>query len=368
MSEGRILHLEDDALDAELVRAHLAAELSDLRIDSVASRAEYEAAIDRGDVKLILSDYTLPDYNGLAALELARSRHPDVPFIMVTGSLGEEPAVEILRKGATDYILKTRLGSLASAAKRAMQGAESRAKVKYLEEQLMQSQKLEALGELAAGIAHEIANPLSGILGLLELVKQTQTDQETMQDLETIDGEVKRCTKILRNLLGFARPAKACRIPSDPREIIQTALSIAMMAPFARHRIEVVREFGDLPLVPLDPSQMEQVFMNLITNAVQAMLGSDGLEERRSGKLIIRGWAADGLVFLQFSDNGPGIPEEKISKVFEPFFTTKEQGTGLGLSVSYGIVREHGGRIRVANASGGGAIFTVELPIGEVAS
>jgi two-component system, NtrC family, sensor kinase len=228
-----------------------------------------------------------------------------------------------------------------------------------IQAQLIRSEKLASLGEVVAGIAHEINNPLTGILVFSSLIHSNPRLDETLKnDIETVIRETKRCATIVKGLLEFARCSTPQKGLSSVNEISDTALSL-IEHQILFQDITVVRDYArDLPQLMLDPNQIEQVFINIFINAAHAMQGE--------GILKVRSWLDRGLgcVFLTITDNGCGIPEAHLSKIFDPFFSTKEnKGTGLGLSVSYGIIQEHGGGIEVQSEVGTGTTFTLRLPL-----
>jgi len=223
--------------------------------------------------------------------------------------------------------------------------------------QLIQAEKMSALGQLAGGLAHEINNPLSGILGLTQLVlEKTPPDTQNHQDLKDIEKAVFRCKKIITSLLSFARQEKTRMEPLSVNEVIEETLTLCARQ-MELKRIKIERSFSDgLPLVSGDFQQLMQVFLNLLTNARDAMAesGTITVSTRRSGP-----W-----VEVSIADTGAGIPEEILGRIFDPFFTTKPvgKGTGLGLSVCLGIINKHNGTISAHSAPGQGTVFTVRLP------
>ncbi|MBL7197394.1 MAG: HAMP domain-containing protein [Candidatus Omnitrophica bacterium] len=233
---------------------------------------------------------------------------------------------------------------------------EGRNEQRVLQQQVANAEKLASLGRLAAGVAHEINNPLTGVLtsGHL-LLKKTPEDVPEREDLEIIVKETTRCRRIIKGLLDFARQTKPEMKLSDINEIIGESLSlIKNQASF--HNIKIIKELSrSLPLVSVDPNQIKQVFINVIINAQEAM--PDG------GFLTISSAYKDRFIEVKFIDTGCGIPEENIGKLFDPFFTTKEEskGTGLGLAVSYGIIEGHQGSIEVESKSGQGTTVIVKL-------
>ncbi|NOR12817.1 MAG: HAMP domain-containing protein [Candidatus Aminicenantes bacterium] len=229
---------------------------------------------------------------------------------------------------------------------------------------LIQTEKLASLGKLAAGVAHEINNPLGGILIYSHLLLE-DFDKESpyYNNLEKIVKETTRCKEIVKGLLEFARPKEPETTSSRVNELLDNALSLLESQSLFQN-IRVGKQYSeDLPLITADNAQLQQVFMNIILNAADAMKGEGILTLRTS-------LDADGeYLIIDFTDTGPGIGEEDKKKIFDPFFTTKEagQGTGLGLSISYSIVRKHQGTIEVQSELGKGATFTIKLPVsGEI--
>ena len=226
--------------------------------------------------------------------------------------------------------------------------------------QLVQAEKIASLGRLAAGVAHEINNPLAGILIYADmLMKQIGDHPQLREDLQEIINQTLRSKEIVTRLLEFSRRSLGERVLSDVNKIIgQCTKLLGRQALF--HDIKLVFDLDtDLPQVLGDPGQLQQVFTNLILNAAHAMHGK--------GRITISSCQdqESGHVVLKFSDTGPGIPRENIDKIFEPFFTTKTpgEGIGLGLSVVYGVIQRHGGSIEVETPPEGGAVFTMRLPL-----
>jgi PAS domain S-box-containing protein len=232
---------------------------------------------------------------------------------------------------------------------------------KEMEQQLQLASRLAAVGELAAGVAHELNNPIAAIQGFAQfLTARKDLDADIRKDLDTIYRESQRAAKITQNLLTFARRHEPEKQLISLNEIIEETLEL-QAHPMKVNNIELVVELApDLPKTLADFHQMQQVFVNIINNAEQALI-----EIHRKGRLVVKTKKAGNIIQISFADNGPGIPEENLKRIFDPFFTTKEvgKGTGLGLSICYGIVEAHGGRIYARSKLGQGATFVVELPI-----
>ncbi len=227
--------------------------------------------------------------------------------------------------------------------------------------QLIQSEKMAAFGQLGAGIAHEVKNPLAGILGYAQLsLRKVEEGNQLHTNLKVIEKETKRCKNIIDNLLKFARQEKVSYMPTDVNSIVEDAAAIVDHQ-LGIHKIKLEKRLAQgLPRILGNGNQIQQVLMNLMINAQQAMEG-------RPGVITLETVLADaGHVEIRIADDGPGIPEEIRAKIFEPFFTTKVagKGTGLGLSVSYGIIRDHGGVISVESQLGKGTLFIISLPLG----
>ena len=233
---------------------------------------------------------------------------------------------------------------------------------KMLQEQLIQSEKMSAIGQLVSGVAHELNNPLAGISAFAQLLlaeKRFPPDQRTAA--ETIYSEARRASRIVQNLLTFARQHKAEKVQTSINQVLDDTLELRGYELRVRG-IDVRREYDEaLPDTMGDAHQLQQVFLNLITNAEQAMERAEG----RHHRLTVRTRRAGDAIRIEIEDTGSGVPANLLERIFNPFFTTKPtgHGTGLGLSISLGIVREHEGRIWAENASQGGARFVVELPV-----
>jgi two-component system cell cycle sensor histidine kinase/response regulator CckA len=500
-AKSMILHVEDDPADRELVRETLDTEGIGLELVQVDSREAFEAALARDEVEIVLSDFALPRFDGFSALEIVQKQKPALPFIFVSGTLGEDAAIESLRRGATDYVLKQRLSRLGPAVRRALEevavqrkraeAAEAAANRqqflkamlesvdagivacdatgavtvlnraargilglgenpappdqweryyslyepsgrrplekeavplaralagehvrnvelvvrsgngdarnvlvsgqpirglqnqslgavvafqditdrKALENQLRQSQKLEAVGSLAGGVAHDFNNLLTVIGGYSQMVMdQIGRNAPHYGAIEEVKKASDRAAALTRQLLAFSRSQKLETRILDVNDVVRDMEK--MLRRLLPANIEFVTRLSpSLGRIKGDPGQIEQVLLNLVVNARDAMpeggrLSVETVARSVGGEVAPPEAGAGPCVLLTISDTGTGMSAEVQARMFEPFFTTKEvgKGTGLGLSTVYGIIKQSGGAISVHSEVGTGTTFRVYLP------
>ena len=488
----RILHLEDDIHDVELVGGWLEDEGLCCEVKNVQTPAEFEAALGQGQVDLIISDYSLPMFDGLKALGIAKERLPDVPFILFSGTIGEEAAVESLRQGAANYVLKQRPQRLIAAVRQALANAEQRAKGKEaenrvraqaalldkaqdaimvcdmerritfwnrsaeriygwnalqaigqnvdrflsngdllkvnetlkavnehgewqgelnqvrrdgtqiivesrwslvcdskgrpeanliintdvterkrLQDQFLRSQRMESIGALAGGIAHDLNNMLAPILMAVDLLGRGDLKvEERKMMLATAKSCAQRGAEMVKQILSFARGAGGQAGPLIVKPVIVEMARLAKDT-FPRSILIQVKVEPELPTVFGNATQLHQVLLNLCVNARDAMPNGGSLE-LSAKKVTLNDHVPRGeqqavsgdYVVLSVSDTGQGISEDVAARIFEPFFTTKAEGkgTGLGLSTVIGIARNHNGFVEFATKAGAGTSFSVYFP------
>ncbi len=376
-----ILMVEDSPDDALLVSATLERNGLAHVVARVDNEEQFRSALDQGGFDLILSDSQMPSFSGPDALRLYRERlaHLDeaqralaeVPFVFVSGTLGEERAIEMLKGGATDYVLKDRLIRLPSVIERAMADAEERTARRAVQQQFFHAQKMEAVGRLAAGIAHDFNNLLTVILGYTEMLMKPSLDERARGHAERVLDAGNRAMILTRRLLTFSRESAAeiqvldlNRVVADMEALVRTAIG-------DQHELQL--ELAPEPaLVRADAGQMDQVLMNLAINARDAM-PEGGTVTVSTACLTLpeaeHPTPAGEYVCLGVSDSGIGMSPETQARIFEPFFTTKPVGvgTGLGLSTVFGIARQSGGFVRVKSALGEGTTMEVLLPVAAAA-
>ena len=490
----RILHLEDDPNDAELVALAIQSASPACEIVRIVSRGEFERALD-GDFDIILSDFKIPNFSGRSALELARSKRPEIPFVFVSGTIGEMAAVESLKLGATDYILKDAPQRLVPAIERALKDAEDRRKqkatelalsesearfrtlveralvgiyliqdgqfvyanpalsqilgythdelcslplmvfiapedhdlvrsnvhsrlsgeaqaIRYdvrlrrkdgvilqaeahgvrteldgrpaiigtlidntekrkLEAQIYRSQRIESIGELASGIAHDLNNVLSPIMMGVEMIKSKgQSDPEESSWLDMITTAAQRGAGMVQRILIFAKGSDGPMKPINLCELIRDQEKIILKSFPRSIRLDFRCEDGVRPVLG-NETEIYQVLMNLCVNARDAMpkggriqitAENRGLDDSEAKGIL--GAAAGDYSVVTVADTGSGIPAEIIEKIFEPFFSTKGigEGTGLGLSTTVKILKKHNGFLTVSSKVDEGTTFSVFLP------
>ena len=378
----RILHLEDDPDFSELVRSLLEREGIPVELITVTQRSEFEAALGRETFDVVLADYSLPGYTGIEALKFFRQQWKETPFLLISGTIGEQAAIESLRAGASDYVLKQWSERLVPALRRAIQEASERkqrrlaeTELHRLEDQLRQAQKMEAVGRLAGGVAHDFNNILTVIHGHASLLKQNASlSASAARSVHQIGEAAERAAALTRQLLAFSR-----RQVIQPRRLNMNQVVSEMSSMLGRILGEdialQVNYFPKPALVHADASMIEQVLLNLSVNARDAMPKGGlltigiAITDLQAGPCTLQPDARAGkFVCLSVSDRGCGIPPEHLSRIFEPFFTTKQvgKGTGLGLATVYGIVKQHSGWIEVDSQLGQGATFKVFLPYFEL--
>ncbi len=234
---------------------------------------------------------------------------------------------------------------------------------KMLEKQLIHTQKMESIGTLAAGVAHEVGNPLASISALVQVVLRSTDDEFVKEKLGLVRNQVTRISKIIRDLVDFSRPSNYELQLTDVNQIITEAVEIVKVGKKSK-QIKFDMELDEkIPSLPLVADQLQQVFVNILLNAIDAICEPDNLKE--DNKIISKSYKTDDNVVITFTDTGMGIAEENTAKIFEPFFTTKKEGkgTGLGLWVSYGIIKSFQGDIKVKSTAGEGTTFNISLPI-----
>ncbi len=375
MSGARVIHLlmiEDSEDDAALIVNRLRRGGIELTYERVETAGAMVAALRSRVPDLVISDCKMPAFNGDDALRLLHGSGLDVPFIVVSGQIGEEAAADLMRAGAKDFALKDDLSRLVAAVERELHEAQDRREREKareeLERQLHQAERLDSLGQLAGGIAHDFNNLLGVITGCAELViAELQAGHPCLPDVAGITQAADQAAALTRQLLIFSRLQPAQPETLDLNVVITDTASLL-------HRtlgedIEfVTRLEPGLDAVTIDRSRLEQVILNLVVNARVAMpdggrltiqtaaVGEDGQPGSASGL------PPDRIIRMTCTDTGCGMSAEVAQRAFEPFFTTKAVGGGLGLATVYGVVKDAGGTVGIWSEPGAGTRIDMDLP------
>jgi len=380
----RALLVEDNPDDAELILLELrraGREPISLRVET----AEQMAAALNDPWDVVISDYSLPSFSAPAAFSMMRERNLDLPFIVVSGTIGDDVAVEAMRTGVHDFLLKGQLRRLGPAIERELREAAGRAERRKIQEQLLISDRMASVGTLAAGVAHEINNPLAVVLGNLQSMSKDvqliargleslqeavgttaiarlarlQSTAEALADaLRDADEAGERVRTIVRDLRVFSRSQGEIREAVDVHGVLESSLRMAHNE--IRHRAKVVRQFGDVPRVYANEARLGQVFLNVIVNGAQAI--AEGKINENTITIATR--RLDDMVAVEITDTGGGIAPEVLPRIFDVFFTTKaiDVGTGLGLAICHRIMTAMNGRIEAESRLGVGTTVRLVLP------
>lgn len=344
--------------------------------------------ISRHAPELVLLDYMMPEMDGLSALQRIKTTFPDTYVVMLTGKGSEEVAVELMKNGASEYILKPfnnrnlveRLRNVLRIREIELHNRELQKQQEHLlfeieqwnlelqkrvheksealhnaQEEIVQSEKLAAMGYLSAGMAHEIRNPLNSISLFIQLMRQTTTEPDQLEYQAKILKEVERIDVIIRRLLDASRRARVISPNVQIDQVIDSAIE-SFSPQIETKKIQVDRQYHCIPSpITADPNELEQIFTNLFLNAMDAM--------GRGGKLAIELFEKNSRVIVRVGDSGSGIADDVLPSIFEPFFSTKNRGTGMGLPVAQRIARMYEGHMEVESSSPEGTTFRLEFPV-----
>lgn len=355
----RILLVEDSQEDAELLCDQMLEAGLEALFERVDSEADLRAALVQGAPDIVLSDLSMPGFSGYQALQIVRELHPRTPFIFVSGTMGEETAVEALHKGANDYIIKHLPARLPSAVARAIRDARSEMERARVEEELMRAQRLESLALLAAGLSHDLRNILQPLLIVPDLIRDRSDDPKVLRLADVIAECGRRGHEMAESMLSFVRGS---RQPSEWVGMQRLFEAVGMLLKSNMpSSVELQLDVADERLaLEANYTELQQVLLNLSLNAIQAMPNGGQLR-------LVAERAHDPAVgeqlCIRVEDQGAGMDETTLKRLFTPFFTTKNTGTGLGLVSCRRIVEGLGGSITVHSALGQGTRFDLLLPL-----
>jgi signal transduction histidine kinase len=367
----------------------------------VKSREEFLKALQEFTPDIVLSDYKMPGFSAPEALEIIKKHSPHIPFVVVSGTIGEDVGIEMLKAGAADYIMKAKVGRLCFVIARALEEAKERAERKEAEEKLnqvlkeeiksreiltsmlddnnkireelerklkelretqnmlIQSEKLASLGTMVSAMAHEVNNPLMIISGNAQLCLMEEIKSEPVKEnIRIIIDQCNRAKDVMQRLLIFSKPSIGEVKSVDINAAVEFAVKLVEHQ-YSLQNISIVKSYAlDLPCIGIDENRIHEVIVNLLKNAAEAML--------ENGVITIVTSQEGQNLRVDITDTGEGMSEEAIGKLFVPFFTTKEKGTGLGLAVCYGIIKAHGGELKFVSEVGKGTTATILLPLGGI--
>jgi signal transduction histidine kinase len=382
----KALLVEDVERDAELLVLELKRGGFDVTFERVQTAEAMSRALEKQPWDIVISDYAMPSFGAPAALALLKKHKLELPFIIVSDTVNETLAVEVMRAGAHDFMAKDNFSRLSPAIERELSEAAGRAERSKMKEQMLISERMASVGTLAAGVAHEINNPLTAVMANIQfasedLAKLSQdlrakagdsssenaaTDwiatrlREIEEPLRDAYESADRVRLIVRDLKIFSRSDDEKAGPVDIRRVLESSLRMAWNE--VRHRARLVKSYGEVPAVYGNEGRLGQVFLNLVINAAQAI--PEGHADRNEIR-VVTSEDARGNVVVEIRDSGPGIPEAVRGRIFDPFFTTKPmgEGTGLGLAICHRIVTALGGQIQVETQMGKGTVVRTILPI-----
>lgn len=374
----KILMLEDREEDCELIQRVLGKEGFLFTMRRVDTEKDMLRELREFKPDMIISDYVMPGFGALKALDIAQKTVPDVPFIVVSGTVGEETAADAIRSGASDYVMKDNLKRLGPAIRRELQEIERRRKSRQLEadlrKRLQNAEQMETLGKLAGKVAHDLNNILGPIVAYPDLIlEQLPPDSPVREDILEIRKSAEHAAEMIKDLLTLARRGNfqpvAVSLNAVVRDYMKSLGFNALKSKFPQQQIEC-RLDDALPDIPGSSPHLQAVVMNLIINAFDAGKGEPIVISTRSAVLDrpLNGYEKipeGSYAVLSVTDRGRGIEPEDLKRLFEPFFSRKEMGhsgTGLGLTIIFGILKDHQGYIDIKSEPGKGTEFILYFP------
>ncbi len=354
----RILLVEDSPEDAELLCDQLLESGLEAGFQRVDNEQDLRAVLAGPAPDIVLSDLSMPGFSGYQALHILREVHPQVPFIFVSGTMGEDTAVQALHEGANDYIIKHQPARLPAAVARAIRESRGELERRRVEQELIRAQRLESLALLTAGLSHDLRNILQPLLIVPDLIRDRSADPKLARLADVIAECGQRGHEMVESMLSFVRGS---RKPSERIELPGLFQAVAMLLKSSMPAsVELQMETrGELLAVEANHTELQQVLLNLALNAIQAM--PEGGRLSLLAERVAEGGDGQWLR-IAVEDEGIGMDEATQARLFSPFFTTKDSGTGLGLLSCQRIVESLGGEIRVRSTPGEGTCFELLLP------
>lgn len=367
-SELKILLVEDSEADAELLEQHAARSETPFRMVRIESLGELAEAL-KSEWNAVICDYNLQGFSAFDALAMVQQSGRDLPFIVLSGFIPEETGVALMKSGAHDIVVKTRMGRLLPAIQREVRDAELRKQNRELQNQLLHAQRMQSIGAITSGVAHDLNNILAPILMASEMLSDRSLDPEDQRLLKIIETNAERGAAVVKQLLSLSRKVDGKRSVLDLAQLIRDIARLAKQT-FPNSVNVELNVASKLWSTTGDATQLYQVLLNLAVNARDAMPNGGALTISAENVHVDEHFAAmhpeaapGPYVRVSVADTGTGIGPEILPKIFDPFFTTKgEKGNGLGLATVLGIVKSHGGSVRVQSAAGSGTRFDIYFP------
>lgn len=390
-----ILLIEDEARLCKNLQTLL--QLEGYRVITAANGFEGLNILQQESFDLVITDVVMPHMDGFQVMDHLREHCPDTVVVAMTAYVSTESAIDALRRGAYDYIAKPfDFDLMHLVIKRALEKARMQKAFRHhmselerliaertrdlsetneflrrslvdlqaAQEQLILTEKIRTLGELTAVVAHELRDPLGLIIGFTQVLKEMAPPGSTMKaKLEEVTQAAARCHQIVDSLFAFTWRQPPHKVYTDINSLCEKALAALAFQVDLNHILLERRFDNNLPHPLADPQQLQQALFNIALNACQAIMTNRG-----EGKLVVETKLDQGMILIACHDDGPGIPQEHLVKIFDPFFTTKAGRAGLGLSVAYGIIEAHGGKLSAHHRVPEGATFLVKLPLGGMTS
>lgn len=367
----KILYIEDSKADLELVRHSLKSGGFNCELHGVNTRSGLIKELENIEYDLVLAACSLPAFSGHTALQIVRKMNPDIPFIFVSGTLGEKAAIESLRHGATDYVLKHQLSRLVPAVRRALSEAREKSLCRTIQRRLQQARRMEAIGALAGGMAHDFNNILTVIKAHLDLLSLgASSPEQTEKIVAKLKKAVDQGSDLTKELLILGRQAEVQPALVNVGERVKETASILKEA-LPGNVTLVLQLDRSLPPIFIDAGHLDRILTNLVMNASDAMPDGGTItisaDEVGFASPISRFKQDDGIprLCLKISDTGQGMDETTRLHVFEPFYTTKAtgKGTGLGLPVVLGLTQLHNGSVDLQSELGKGTTVSLFFPL-----
>jgi signal transduction histidine kinase len=362
MNEVKVLVIDDERITRENIKYEL--EKLGFNVSTSNNGKEALSIIKNEEFDIVICDLIMPDLNGIEVLEEIKKITPDTEVIIITGHGSVKSAIECIKKGAIDYLVKPiNTPELIVTIKKSIEEINLKKELKktinnlkQTQQQLINSEKLSIIAKFATSIAHQLRNPLSVITSSSQyLIKKTSQDEQTRKILEIIKRNAEQAERIIKEVLSVAKPVPEEEFKEVSISEILDKVIESVYSKFYDANMSIVKNYKELPKIKGSAHHLEQAFLNFIMNSFDAMKEND--------KLTISAYKQNNELIIEFIDTGAGMNQEQLSKIFEPFFTTKKDGIGLGMFAAKKIIESHNGTIKIKSEVGKGTTIIVSLPL-----